>query len=88
MHHSVKATYPELTSVHRDEERVTIIFRGTIGQGKDWENNFKMMLVPIDTPKRLKSAGFDKDIRVHHGFKSESASRWLIVLTVWECTVY
>jgi hypothetical protein len=65
--------------VARDEERVTIIFRGTVAKGKDWENNVKFWMASMETPTYLKGTGFDKEIKVHHGFNSESASRWLIV---------
>lgn len=47
-----------------------VVFRGSV-TGEDWQTNFNAWLGNIDRPQRVKDLGFDKEIKIHSGFRSK-----------------
>jgi len=53
--------------VNRDDQRITVVFRGSVSGGEDWSTNLKAGITKMETPNEL--SDFEKEIQVHIGFK-------------------
>ena len=62
--------------VNWDKKRITITFRGSVKNTRDWNTNFKFRYVkePLPKPEQLADETIEKedDIRVHRGFHGEA----------------
>jgi hypothetical protein len=49
-------------------KRITVIFRGSVTDGKDWPTNFNVLYTKAPVPALLKNEPLEKEIKLHQGF--------------------
>jgi hypothetical protein len=57
-------------TVNRTDKRITVFFRGSVTNGRDWTTNGNALFKTLDRPDEIKEGVLNDKIKVHRGFYS------------------